>query len=155
MGDPAAEGPRSSRLARCRPNGGSSVDASAAAASGPWKTTRSVRQSLQILLTGWGCEVVLAASAAEALRAASREAAAPDLLLLDHRLPDGSGPELVAGAVPQVGVGGAGRRAVRGARPRTAGEGAGERLGFLAKPVNPSKLRAAVTHMLMRSAASA
>jgi signal transduction histidine kinase/CheY-like chemotaxis protein len=114
-----------------------------------------VRLSLQTLLTGWGCEVVLSASAEEALRAADRHAGAPDLLLLDHRLPDGSGPEVVpelfrrwGTEVPVIMI-----SAERDPAIRQKVEANGWR--FLPKPVNPSKLRAAVTHMLMRSAASA
>ena len=112
-----------------------------------------VRQSIQTLLTGWGCEVVLAASAEEALRLAERNPAAPDLLLLDYRLPDGNGPELVPdlfrrwGAEVPVMIVSAERNAAVREQAREKG------WGFLAKPVNPSKLRAAVTHLLMKSAA--
>ena len=114
-----------------------------------------VRLSLQALLTGWGCEVVLAASAEEALRAADLGCGAPDLLLLDHRLPDGNGPELVpelfrrwGAEVPVIML-----SAERDAALREKVQASG--WAFLAKPVNPSKLRAAATHMLMKAAASA
>lgn len=113
-----------------------------------------VRQSIQVLLTGWGCEVLLAASREEALRLAEQDPTAPDMLLLDYRLPDGSGPEIVpelfrrwGTEVPVIVISAERDAAVR-ERVQTNG------WGFLAKPVNPSKLRAAVTHMLMRSAAS-
>ena len=114
-----------------------------------------VRQSIQTLLTGWGCEVMLASSREEALRLAEQDSAAPDLLLLDYRLSDGSGPEVVPelfrrwGAQVPVIVISAERDAA--VRERVQANG----WGFLAKPVNPSKLRAAVTHMLLKSAASA
>jgi signal transduction histidine kinase len=114
-----------------------------------------VRLSLQTLLVGWGCEVVLAASAEEALRAADRSSTAPDLLLLDHRLPDGSGPEVVPelfrrwGAQVPVIMLSAERDPVLREKAQANG------WGFLPKPVNPAKLRAAVTHMLMKSAVSA
>ena len=114
-----------------------------------------VRLSLQTLLAGWGCEVVLAATAEEALRAAEQSCGAPDLLLLDHRLPDGSGPEVVpelfrrwGAEAPVIMI-----SAERDAALREKAQANG--WGFLAKPVNPAKLRAAVTHMLMKSAASA
>ena len=114
-----------------------------------------VRQSVQALLTGWGCEVMLAASREEALQLAERDPTAPDLLLLDYRLPDGSGPEFVPELfrrwgmdVPVIVISGERDAAVR---DRVQANG----WGFLAKPVNPAKLRAAVSHMLMRSAASA
>ncbi len=114
-----------------------------------------VRQSIQTLLSGWGCKVMLASSQADALRLAEQDAAAPDLLLLDYRLPDGSGPELVpelfrrwGAEVPVIVLSAERDPAVR-ERVRA------NDWGFLAKPVNPSKLRAAVTHMLIKSAASA
>lgn len=110
-----------------------------------------VRQSLHNLLTGWGCQVVLAASGEEALQLANRGSGAPDLLLLDYRLPDGSGPEFVpelfrrwAAQVPVIVI-----SAEREPAVRDGIQGRG--WGFLAKPISPSKLRAAVTHVLMRS----
>ncbi len=114
-----------------------------------------VRLSLQTLLTGWGCEVVLAASAEEALRAATQEAGAPDLLLLDHRLPDGNGPEVVPELVRRWGVEVPVIMLSAERDPALREKVQANGWGFLAKPVNPAKLRAAVTHMLMRSAASA
>ena len=114
-----------------------------------------VRQSLQTLLSGWGCELILASSREEALRLAEQHNAAPDLLLLDYRLPDGSGPEIVpelvrrwGAEVPVIVI-----SAERDAAVREKVQASD--WGFLAKPVNPSKLRAAVTHLLMKSAASA
>ncbi|HEV2271069.1 MAG TPA: ATP-binding protein [Steroidobacteraceae bacterium] len=114
-----------------------------------------VRQSIQTLLTGWGCEVLLASNGAGALQLAEQSSAAPDVLLLDYRLPDGSGPEFVPELfrrwgveVPVIVL-----SAERDAAVRESVQANG--WGFLAKPVNPSKLRAAVTHMLMKSTAPA
>jgi histidine kinase len=112
-----------------------------------------VRQSVHTLLSGWGCEVMLASSAQEALRLAAQGGAIPDLLLLDYRLPDGKGPELVpelfrqwGSEVPVL---------VMSAEPDAAVRENVQASGwsFLAKPVSPSKLRAALTHLLMRRAA--
>lgn len=114
-----------------------------------------VSQGLQTLLTGWGCEVMLATSADEALRLANSSPGAPDVLLLDYRLPDGSGPELVpelfrrwGSEVPVIVMSAERDPAVR-ERAQASG------WGFLAKPLNPSKLRAMLTHALMKSAAPA
>ena len=114
-----------------------------------------VREGLRTLLTGWGCEVELASSREEALRLAHQGSGAPDLLLLDYRLPDGNGPDFVpdlfrrwGSEVPVIVI-----SAERDAAVRESVQSRG--WSFLAKPVNPSKLRAAMTHALMRSAASA
>jgi signal transduction histidine kinase len=114
-----------------------------------------VRLSLKALLGGWGCDVVLASSAEEALRAVDQNSGAPDLLLLDYRLPDGSGPDVVpelfrrwGAEVPVIMLSAERDPALRGKAQANG-------WGFLAKPVNPAKLRAAVTHMLMKRAASA
>jgi CheY-like chemotaxis protein len=52
------------------------------------------RNGVRMLLQGWGCEVMLAASGAEAIGLAERSPP-PDLLLVDYRLPDGTGPDFV------------------------------------------------------------
>jgi signal transduction histidine kinase/CheY-like chemotaxis protein len=114
-----------------------------------------VRKSLEGLLTGWGCEVVLAESGEEAVRLANREAGAPDLLLLDYRLPDGNGPEFVPELFRRWGAPAPVLVVSAETDPAVRQEIQAKGWGFLAKPVNPSKLRAAMTHLLMRSAASA
>ena len=98
---------------------------------------------------------MLAASAEEALRAATEEAGAPDLLLLDHRLPDGNGPEVVPELFRRWGVEVPVIMLSAERDPALREKAQANGWGFLAKPVNPAKLRATVTHMLMRSAASA
>ena len=112
-------------------------------------------EGLRALLTEWGCEVVSARSGAEALSLAQTQRLAPDLLLLDYRLPDGPGPEFApqllrcwgSAEVPVMIV-----TAERDAALREQMVSRG--WGFLAKPVSPAKLRAAVTYVLMRGAAT-
>ena len=112
-------------------------------------------EGLRALLTEWGCEVVSARSGAEALSLAQTQRLVPDLLLLDYRLPDGPGPEFApqllrcwgSAEVPVMIV-----TAERDAALREQMVSRG--WGFLAKPVSPAKLRAAVTYVLMRGAAT-
>jgi signal transduction histidine kinase/CheY-like chemotaxis protein len=112
-----------------------------------------VRQSLQSLLSGWGCQLVLTSSGEEAVRLANPQST-PDLLLLDYRLPDGSGPEFVAELVRRWGVE-VPVIVVSAERDPAVREGIQARgWAFLPKPVSPAKLRAAATHMLLRTAAS-
>ena len=57
----------------------------------------AVLRGMQTLLEGWGCSVVTAQSAAEALApAAARAALRPDIILADYHLDDGTGLEAVA-----------------------------------------------------------
>ena len=55
---------------------------------------REVRDATRTLLERWGCQVTICGSGAECLRTA-RNAAAPDLLILDYRLRDCVGPDLL------------------------------------------------------------
>lgn len=53
-----------------------------------------VREATRSVLERWGCRVTLCESREESLRVAEG-AVAPDLLILDYRLPDGLGPDLI------------------------------------------------------------
>jgi histidine kinase len=109
-----------------------------------------VRNAVRMLLQGWGCEVILAASGAEAMGLAERSPA-PDLLLVDYRLPDGTGPDFVEHlhrrwdtVIPVIMI-----SAERDAQLRESFRR--RDWAFLAKPVRPSELRALITQMLLRA----
>ena len=109
-----------------------------------------VREGLAALLGGWGCEATLIASAAQA-RSRVTAAAVPDLVLLDVRLGDILGPDLVPDLqavwgreVPVILVTAEHDPALR-EQAREAG------WGWLAKPVAPAALRALMTQRLLRS----
>ena len=55
---------------------------------------RDVRYATRTVLERWGCEVTICGSGAECLRTA-RRTDAPDLLILDYRLQDCVGPDLL------------------------------------------------------------
>jgi histidine kinase len=108
-----------------------------------------VRESLRVLLEGWGCEVELIGSAEQAVAAATADAV-PDLLLLDVRLGESFGPDLVPDLqtrwgrpVPVI--------LVTAERDEALREQAREQgWGWLAKPVAPAALRALMTQRLLR-----
>jgi signal transduction histidine kinase len=109
-----------------------------------------VRNGVRMLLQGWGCEVMLAASGAEAIGLAERSPP-PDLLLVDYRLPDGIGPDFVEHlhrqwetVIPVIMI-----SAERDAQLRESFRR--RNWAFLAKPVRPSELRALITQMLLRA----
>jgi histidine kinase len=56
---------------------------------------RDVREATRTVLERWGCQVTLCGSGQECLRIA-RCTDAPDLLILDYRLEDCVGPDLLA-----------------------------------------------------------
>lgn len=112
-------------------------------------------EGLRVLLTEWGCEVISARSGAEALQLAQTKPFAPDLLLLDYRLSDGRGPEFVPELLRRWGAAEVPVMIVTAERDGQLREQMLSRgWGFLGKPVNPAKLRAAVTYVLMRNAAT-
>jgi signal transduction histidine kinase/ActR/RegA family two-component response regulator len=56
----------------------------------------AVLRGMQTLLEGWGCSVVTAQSAAEAVSQLHESAVRPDIILADYHLDDGTGLEAVA-----------------------------------------------------------
>ena len=108
---------------------------------------RDVREATRTLLQRWGCEVTLCASGEDCLRAA-RHTAAPDLLILDYRLGDQAGPELLPEleliwqrTVPVVIVSGEHPALLRDALAEAPWP-------VLAKPIRPEELRAGMLAML-------
>lgn len=108
-----------------------------------------LRSALQTLLQGWGCTVVPLASAEQAL---AEPGPPPDLLLLDVRLGDDHGPDLVphlqarwSQKLPVILL-----TAERDDALRAQALAAG--WGWLGKPVAPAALRALISQWLVRAA---
>ncbi len=57
---------------------------------------KKILDGMQALLSGWGCRTLCATSVKAANRLLQREAATPDLLLVDYHLDEGNGIEAVA-----------------------------------------------------------
>ncbi|MBL8708903.1 MAG: PAS domain-containing protein [Rhodospirillaceae bacterium] len=107
---------------------------------------QQVREGMQVLLESWGCDVIVSASAEQALEATANRTTGPDLILIDLHLgddqPDGLteigrlravwGPR-----IPTVLIT-ANRDPALIARARSLG------LDVLHKPVKPAKLRALI-----------
>jgi histidine kinase len=112
-----------------------------------------VCQATRTLLLRWGCTVGLAAGAGAALAAASA-GDAPELLLLDVRLGETTGPQLYPhlvqrwGSAPPVIL----VTAEHDAPLRELADAQG--WGFLSKPVRPPALRALMMQMRLRNARS-
>jgi CheY-like chemotaxis protein len=56
----------------------------------------AVLLGMQVLLEGWGCQVVTARSAVEAMRRLDERRLQPDIILADYHLDDGTGLEAVS-----------------------------------------------------------
>ncbi|RVU31160.1 NahK/ErcS family hybrid sensor histidine kinase/response regulator [Neptunomonas marina] len=108
----------------------------------------NILASMQALLSQWGCNVVTAASAAEALEACRHQDVAPEVILADYHLDHGKvGTDAIVWLREQFGL-------ALPAAVLTADRSADCRAEFkrlalpvLNKPVKPSKLRALLTHL--------
>ncbi|MDP9013477.1 MAG: PAS-domain containing protein [Pseudomonadota bacterium] len=106
-----------------------------------------VRDAMRKLLERWGCEVLLCGSGEECLRTA-RRTVAPDILILDYRLGDCSGPDMLpeleviwSRVVPVVIVSGEHATLLKETLCDTPWL-------VLAKPIRPEELRAGMLALL-------
>ncbi len=110
----------------------------------------SVLEALQVLLTGWGCQVIMARSLDEARAALAEAGAPPDAIISDYRLRDAiNGVEAIAAIEAEVGhelpaILITGDTAVK------PGESEGRSYRILHKPVQPARLRAFLKHVQSR-----
>lgn len=111
------------------------------------------RQFIASLLTDWGCVASAVGSCAQALRHAQEEPQAPDLVLLDYRLSDGFGTALASELQQRWNKSVAVMLVTAERDDSLRAQCLSNGWGFLAKPLTAAKLRAAVTHILMRTAA--
>ncbi len=110
-----------------------------------------VLQSMRHMLEGWGCEVMLAESARDAIRVVALSDSIPDILITDYRLSgDSTGIDAVASIrvaleclVPAIIVTG-------DTSPERLKEVKDTGLQLLHKPVHPDELREVVQMLLMK-----
>ena len=103
--------------------------------------------ALNVLLSGWGCEVMLAGSVEEARIAMWSHDGEPDAIIADYRLRDNvSGPEairaieaIVGHSVPAI--------LITGDLAVTASQAEEDGYRILYKPVQPARLRAFLKHV--------
>lgn len=107
---------------------------------------RAVREGMESLLRGWGCRVITAGSAAEALQQLDAASGAPDLVIADYRLRDGENgidairclQTALGSSVPAILITG-------DTAPSRLNEAAASGYPLLHKPVRPAKLRALIS----------
>lgn len=113
----------------------------------------AILEGMRTLLSGWGCAVITAPSAAGAVEAVRQSRTKPDVALVDYHLDGGHGIEAVMslrwklGTLPAVLI-----TADRSKKVRDAARAAD--MEILNKPLKPAALRALLAHWrLARSAA--
>lgn len=115
---------------------------------------RTVREGMEALLTGWGCEVILAASADEALERVANSAGRPDLVIADYRLQDGAnGIEAIRRLQAALGANLPGILITGDTAPDRLNEAAASGYHLLHKPVQPARLRALISGKLRNGGA--
>ncbi len=115
----------------------------------------TVLDGMETLLTGWGCQVVKASSAAAAIEALKAKGIAPDVILADYHLDLGNGLDAITAvrtglalSVPAVVI-----TADNSPDVQRDVRGAGHSL--LRKPVKAAALRALITQLTLRRAVAA
>ncbi|MDI4665426.1 PAS-domain containing protein [Xanthobacter autotrophicus] len=105
----------------------------------------AILEGMEMLLTGWGCEVIAAPSAAGALEAVRLRRKKPDVVLVDYHLDGGHGIDAIMslrwklGKLPAVLITADRSKAVR-EQARDAD------MEILNKPLKPAALRALLAH---------
>ncbi|MBP2149349.1 PAS domain-containing hybrid sensor histidine kinase/response regulator [Xanthobacter flavus] len=113
----------------------------------------AILDGMQMLLTGWGCDVITAASAQGALEAIRHRRKKPDVALVDYHLDGGHGIEAIMslrwklGKIPAVLI-----TADRSKKVRDAARAAD--MEILNKPLKPAALRAILAHWRIARAAA-
>ncbi|MBI2311968.1 MAG: response regulator [Betaproteobacteria bacterium] len=110
---------------------------------------QTVRDGMQALLTGWGCEVIVAASADEALERVANAAGRPELVIADYRLQGGAnGIEAIRHLRAVLGANVPGILITGDTAPDRLNEAAASGYHLLHKPVRPARLRALISGTL-------
>jgi Na+/proline symporter/signal transduction histidine kinase len=114
----------------------------------------TIQHGMQLVLGGWGCEVVTAASAQEALAALATTGRVPDAMVADFHLDDGDGISTVAVLRDALGsfIPATLLTADRSPEVRAKAEAAG--LTILNKPLRPAALRALLSQWRMTRTAA-
>jgi CheY-like chemotaxis protein len=102
---------------------------------------RDIRAAMTLLLESWGCEVLCAASGAEALSLLDSRDAAPDVVLADYRLPGEDNGIRVICAVRERHPGTSGILISGDVAPTVLKEAEVSGFKLLHKPIRPARLR--------------
>ena len=108
-----------------------------------------VQEAMLTLLTHWGCDVILVASADEAVAALAQCQRVPDTILCDYRLSaDETGIEIIRRLRKACGIQIPAALISGDTAPERSLEARQCGLTLLHKPVRPAKLRSLLEHLL-------
>lgn len=110
-------------------------------------------EGMQLLISGWGCTVMTAASMADIL-ALSPEGPAPDLVIADYHLDDGDGIEAILELRSIFRTQIPGLLVTADRTPDVRAEAEKHGIGLQNKPVKPAALRAYITQVMSLKAAA-
>ena len=107
----------------------------------------AILEGMEMLLKSWGCEVVTALDAADALSTLQARRLTPHIIIADYHLNDGSGCEAIASLCDALGGNIAGVIVTADRSPEVQEEVRAADYRLLRKPVKPAALRAAIAQV--------
>ncbi len=116
---------------------------------------RQVLAGMETLLNGWGCEVITAESAEDAIEALHKLTRMPDIILADYHLDAGTGIEAVAAVRKVVGEAAPAVIITADHSAEVQRQVRGAECGLLRKPLKAGALRALFSQYMLRRSAAA
>jgi len=115
----------------------------------------AVLNGMQALLTGWGCTVATAPNAADAVQAAARSNAVPDVVLADYHLDQGTGVEAIIAIHAATGREIPAIIITADPSPEVRRDVRARGFGMLSKPLRAAALRAILSQYTLRRQSAA
>ncbi|MBX3535627.1 MAG: hybrid sensor histidine kinase/response regulator [Xanthobacteraceae bacterium] len=103
---------------------------------------QQILDGMNVLLSGWGCRVIIAADFESALALCRNTGEQPDVLLVDYHLDKGNGIETIAALRKQLGSGLPAALITADRTPQVREEARERDIHVLNKPLRPAALRA-------------
>jgi CheY-like chemotaxis protein len=111
----------------------------------------TILDGMQRLLTGWGCQVLTAGHAAEAMEKAGQAKVIPAIALVDYQLDDGHGLDAIRRLRWRYGSDLPAVLITADRSPEVREEAASENVQILNKPIRPPSLRALLAQLTLQS----
>lgn len=112
---------------------------------------RLILAAMNSLLSGWGCDVVMAGSLGAAREELARRAVPPDAVIADYRLVEGTGVSAIAALQQQYGERLPAALVTGDTGPAALADITRSGIVYFHKPVKPKKLRELLTSLLAQS----